>query len=383
MRQVGNIGHHALRVFFRDRALLVWTVLVPLAFMYFMGFAVRVDGRPGRPEPLLRVDNADAGFLGEILEGQLSGEGLRVVRATNSVEGVGRLVIPEGFTDSVLGLEAVKLAYEPAAESGDPLGALTELRLFKAMVRMNLALVEHALKEGTNRVPTSEGVRDLLLEEPMVELRSSYAGRRPVPSAFNLSVPGNIVMYLMMNLLIFGGASVAWERRSGVLRRVMVHPVRPWEWVTGRVYGLMLLGLIQVMVLLAAGQFLFGVEVGADLGLIFLTLMIYAWVAGSFGVLMGSWILSEDKVVGLCILASLVMAALGGCWWPLEIVPDSMKVVAHVVPSGWAMDALHQLISFGGGWVEVRGALGVLVMFGLAAHGGAVWLWRGGEGGKR
>jgi hypothetical protein len=33
--------------------------------------------------------------------------------------------------------------------------------------------------------------------------------------------------------------------------------------------------------------------------------------------------------------------------------------------------------------VEVRGALGVLVMFGLAAHGGAVWLWRGGEGGKR
>jgi ABC-type multidrug transport system permease subunit len=84
--------------------------------------------------------------------------------------------------------------------------------------------------------------------------------------------------------------------------------------------------------------------------------------------LIGSLTVTEDKVIGLCILLSLVMAALGGCWWPLEIVPDSMKVAAHVVPAGWAMDALHQLISFGGGWEKVRFPVGVLFLYGLAAH---------------
>jgi ABC-type multidrug transport system permease subunit len=52
----------------------------------------------------------------------------------------------------------------------------------------------------------------------------------------------------------------------------------------------------------------------------------------------------------------------------LEIVPDSMKIVAHVVPSGWAMDALHQLISFGGGWEKAAPSIGVLALYGLAAH---------------
>jgi hypothetical protein len=43
-----------------------------------------------------------------------------------------------------------------------------------------------------------------------------------------------------------------------------------------------------------------------------------------------------------------------------------MKVVAHCLPSGWAMDALHQLISFGGGFAEAKGAIGALALFGLA-----------------
>jgi len=62
------------------------------------------------------------------------------------------------------------------------------------------------------------------------------------------------------------------------------------------------------------------------------------------------------------------MAALGGCWWPLEIVPDFVKRLAHLVPTGWAMDALHQLITFGGGFAKAKGAIGVLFLFGLAAN---------------
>ena len=53
-------------------------------------------------------------------------------------------------------------------------------------------------------------------------------------------------MYLMMNLLIFGGATVAAERRNGVIKRLMVHPVTRLELVMGKIYGLMLLGVAQI-----------------------------------------------------------------------------------------------------------------------------------------
>ena len=77
---------------------------------------------------------------------------------------------------------------------------------------------------------------------------------------------------------------------------------------------------------------------------------------------------SEDRVVGVCVLTSLLMAALGGCWWPLEIAPPAFKVVALCLPTGWALKSPHQLICFGSGFSAVLLPLGVLLAFAAAAN---------------
>jgi ABC-2 type transport system permease protein len=111
-----------------------------------------------------------------------------------------------------------------------------------------------------------------------------------------------------------------------------------------------------------------GVNLGANLPAVTLTLLVLGWVGSSFGVLVGSLFTSEDRVTAVCVLASLLMGALGGCWWPLEIAPPTLQNVALGLPTGWAMKALHQLISFGSGFAAVWGPLGVLTGFGLAAN---------------
>lgn len=112
---------------------------------------------------------------------------------------------------------------------------------------------------------------------------------------------------------------------------------------------MVLLGAAQVAVFLVLGQFLFRVNLGSELPRIALTLLIYSWLCASLGVLIGSVIAAEERIVGLCLLVSLVMAALGGCWWPLEVVPETIQTLAHLFPTAWALDALHQMITFGGG----------------------------------
>jgi ABC-type multidrug transport system permease subunit len=67
-------------------------------------------------------------------------------------------------------------------------------------------------------------------------------------------------------------------------------------------------------------------------------------------------------------LASLVFACCPACWWPLEIGPPVLKTIALCTPNGWAMAALHQLISFGSGLDAVLLPLGVLGVFGAAAN---------------
>ncbi len=86
------------------------------------------------------------------------------------------------------------------------------------------------------------------------------------------------------------------------------------------------------------------------------------------GVLVGSLFAAEDRVTGLCVLASLLMGALGGCWWPLEIAPPALQKIALCIPTGWALKALNQLISFGSDFNAVLLPLAVLVGFGAVAN---------------
>ena len=174
-------------------------------------------------------------------------------------------------------------------------------------------------------------------------------------------------MFIMMNLLIFGGATVASERREGVLRRLLVQPLSRMHLILGKILGLLLLGAVQIIFLLVAARWLMKVQFAGNLPWVLLTMMIYAWAAAAFGILIGSIITREDKVVAVGVLVTMVMAALGGCWWPLEIVPENVRLLGHAFPTAWAMDALHQLISFGGGLADIRQELFILA--GYAAAG--------------
>jgi len=59
------------------------------------------------------------------------------------------------------------------------------------------------------------------------------------------------------------------------------------------------------------------------------------------------------------------MAGLGGCWWPIEVMPSWARHLAHAFPTGWAMDAFHALISFGLGVEAVLLPAAVLLGFGV------------------
>jgi ABC-2 type transport system permease protein len=138
----------------------------------------------------------------------------------------------------------------------------------------------------------------------------------------------------------------------------------------------MLLGAVQIGFLLIMGTLLFQLNAGGSLPWVIMVLAVYAFVAASLGVFIGSVIAREDKVVAICVLVTMVMAALGGCWWPLEIVPEHVRLVGHFFPTAWTMDALHQLISFGGGFQQVWKATLILAVYAAAASMGAVRFFR-------
>lgn len=366
MSRLFLIGHNDLKLFLRGKAGWAWLFLVPFFFIYFMGLAFKGAGAPGNPRLNLLVENQDRGFLGALLLDELRGRGLNFVGPQNSQEAERGLRIPPDFTEKVLRQEPARVAFFQLAGAGGEAGVLIQARLLRALIALNSDLFELATA-GSNAVIDEAAVRQLMRRADPVAVQASFAGRRPIPAGFSQSLPGNLVMFLMMNLLIFGGASIASERTEGLLKRLAIYPLAKWELVTGKIYGRFLLGIVQVVFFLILGRFLFQIAFGSNLGWILITLSIYCWLAAALGVCIGAAVKNPDQTVGLCVLSSMLMAALGGCWWPLEIVPETMQAVGRLFPTAWAMDALHQLISFGGGFATIAPKLATLAFFAIAA----------------
>jgi ABC-2 type transport system permease protein len=123
--------------------------------------------------------------------------------------------------------------------------------------------------------------------------------------------------------------------------------------VLGKWGGRLGLGLVQIAFAMAAGTILFRMNWGPDLPMILLVLLGWGGLCASLALLLGSFVTSEGQAVAIGVLAANTLAALGGCWWPIEITPAWMQSLAKFLPTGWAMDAMHKLISFRAGAASV------------------------------
>jgi ABC-2 type transport system permease protein len=88
-----------------------------------------------------------------------------------------------------------------------------------------------------------------------------------------------------------------------------------------------------------------------------------AWGAlcTSLALLLGSLARTDSQAGNLGAFATMTLAALGGCWWPIEVAPAWMQQLQMFLPTGWTMDALHKLISFNMGWQSALPHMAMLI----------------------
>ena len=177
---------------------------------------------------------------------------------------------------------------------------------------------------------------------------SSAGEKQDIPSGFNQAVPGILVMFIMMIALSNGALSIFLERQSGVLKRLAATPISRQEIILGKWLGKWFITILQMVYGMIIGWLLFKIHWGNHIVAIVIILLLWAALNSTLAVLLGSYAKSEGQVSAIATVSSLLLAALGGCWWPIEITPEWMQSLANFLPTGWIMDAMHKLMFFGG-----------------------------------
>jgi ABC-type multidrug transport system permease subunit len=174
-------------------------------------------------------------------------------------------------------------------------------------------------------------------------------------------------MFVLIATMTYGAALLAAERNRGLLRRLASSPLTSGELVLGKALGRALLATVQIAVFVLAGLILFRIDWGSSPAGLAAVLAAYAACAAALSLLSGTLFATPEAAAGAGTVSTLVMSALGGCWWPAEVAPAWMRVAGHAFPTAWAMDGLHQVISWGGGLRDVMIPCVVLLTYALSA----------------
>jgi ABC-2 type transport system permease protein len=134
--------------------------------------------------------------------------------------------------------------------------------------------------------------------------------------------------------------------------------------------------LLQQVLLVIVGKFALGVDYFSDPLALVLVMVSLSGLAASFGLLVAVLFRSEQAVTASTVSAALLLAALGGAWFPLEVTSAGFSRVAHVLPSAWLMDSLHGITLSGWGVMDVLMPLGIVWAWVVALAGLAVWRYR-------
>jgi ABC-type multidrug transport system permease subunit len=362
-RQIAILGANDLRLTARDRAAFLWMFLLPLAMMWVFG---AVNGGGGPTKASLGVADRDGGWLARELVKELAGERIELteLKPGSPVAAGGKdvpprtLVIPLGFTANVLAGHQQILRLEKASSASEEFSLAAESHIVRAIVRIVGRLAEMG-PQAQPQAFTALGSRP-----PLVSVAVSTAGGgHPVPQGFAQSVPGTLTMTVLMMTLIYGAVFLTLEKRQGMIRRQAMLPLSRSTVYLGKLAGRLLIAGAQAVILLIAGRFLFHVSWGSSPGGLALLLGSYLLAVAALSTLLGAILSTPEQASAVGWISSMILAALGGCWWPSEVMPRWLWRASHVLPTPWAMDGFHSLISFGHGIEAVLVPAAVLVGF--------------------
>lgn len=177
-------------------------------------------------------------------------------------------------------------------------------------------------------------------------------------------------IFFSMFLGFFGIGSIVEEKMNYVWQRQLVSPVSNLSILGGNLMAALLVGIINVIVMIYGGKFLFNIDWGSsDLGVI-LVLVAFVFASTCLGLVISTLVKNMQQLSTITPVIVVSTSMLGGCMWPLEFIESkALLTLARFTPQRWAIESIEKMIMYGKGFETVLLPIGVLLGMGVVLLG--------------
>lgn len=370
-------------------------LILPLFFTFVLagGTAGNMDTRTR----LAVVDQANSTLSAQLIAGlEASGSIRPDVKALAEAEDEfskrnvsAVLVIPPDFTLEKLREGALALDLRQLPNNLNSLAAYQTVQTILGRLSSSVEIAQQSVQAAEDLRPFENDAEraayfDAALDAAQTEL--SVAPQRVATAQALVEDPveydpranssaGQLITWVFIPL--FGiSVTFAYERATGTLRRLLTTPTRKATYLLGTLLAAVFWALVQMLLLVLFGIFVMKLNWGHSPAALAVILTASALAASAIGVAMGAFVKTEGQANGLSIMLGMVMALLGGCWYPLELFPAVVQQAVKVLPTRWAMQGMLDIVLRGQGLSAVLPEAAVLLGFAVVFYAVGIWRFR-------
>jgi ABC-type transport system involved in cytochrome c biogenesis permease component len=337
MRNWWKIAKLELNLARRDKEAVVWSLIAPIAMAALMGTVF--ENKPPAATPVSVATGENPDWVGDVFSGLLAKRDLVITSSENAP----RVLIPDRLIQGLVAgdsLEAVVLK----RKASDMRAQQVSVKVREVM----FTLAFTARSSWIQNPPDSAEVAALVAREGLLRIDKQQLGEAPrAVTGMVHQLPAMLVMFLLFQLMTFFMVLWVEDLKSGKIKRIVMSPTPMRDLFTGQLVSRLIWGLLQVVVILGVGSVVLRVDLDIPWAWFAIILIAYMVTVISFGLLVGTFFHMPEKASAVGVTAGLLMAALGGCWWPLEVVSEPMRMAAMALPTGLMMDAVGEFIAVG------------------------------------
>jgi ABC-2 type transport system permease protein len=187
-------------------------------------------------------------------------------------------------------------------------------------------------------------------------------------TASQLYVPAMMAAGIMSTSFQSLGISIAIEREEKVLRRLRGTPMPPASYFLGKIWLVLVTGLMETAILLLVGTTLYDVDLPSDVTHWFHFTWIFVLgltACALLGIAISSVPKSGKSATSVVVLPFLVLQFISGVYIAIDTIPNWMLNIGALFPLKWMCQGLRgvflpdsaQVLEQAGGWEFGRIAL--------------------------
>ncbi|MFZ3070689.1 MAG: ABC transporter permease [Anaerolineaceae bacterium] len=393
MKKIFAIALKDTLIRFTSPAEWLFFLILPIFFTLIIGGGT--GGRTDNRVQLYVVDEAGTPLSAALLETLEASTAVQPVLKTrdNALSDLDErkvsavLILPEGFEWDALETGSVELELRQLPNSTNVLVAQQGVQAAISRVGSTVEIAKASVEQAEALRPfATSGDRQAYFDRALAEAQTQMdaAPQRVLETRGNTpdqieydprtnSSIGQMITWVFIPLIGLS-AMLAYERQIGTLRRILTTPTSRTTYLAGTVIGQVVIALVQMLILVLFGVYVMHIQWGDSPLAIGMMLISSTLAAAALGTMLGTMVKTEAQANGLSIMVGMVMAMMGGCWYPIELFPLFIRTAVKIFPTTWAMQGMLDIALRG------QGASGVLpetlVLCGFALVFFSIGVWR-------